>query len=339
MKKNDFNYVLPAHLIAQCPLPQRTASRLLCMKRNSGELYDGQFSDLLTLINQNDLIVFNNTRVIAARLFGQKATGGRVEMLVERILDKQTATVHIKASKAPRPGTNITLEKNYICQVISKDDDLYTICFEHETSVLDILDDIGHIPLPPYIERMSTAEDWNRYQSVFAENSGAVAAPTASLHFDDQILEHFKQKGIRIAFVTLHVGSGTFQPVRVDDLHAHTMHKEYFCVPQETVEAVERTKRNGGRIIAIGTTVVRALESASVSGKLNDCSGDTGLFILPGYQFKSVDALLTNFHLPESTLLMLVSAFSGYTHIMHAYQYAIEQQYRFFSYGDAMWIS
>jgi S-adenosylmethionine:tRNA ribosyltransferase-isomerase len=339
VKKSDFNYILPAHLIAQCPLPQRTASRLLCMKRESGELHDGQFSDLLTLINQNDLIVFNNTRVIAARLFGQKATGGKVEMLIERILDSQTATVHIKASKAPQASTIITLEKNYVCQVIGKDNGLYTVVFEHKTSVLDILDDIGHIPLPPYIERISTAEDLNRYQTVFAESSGAVAAPTAGLHFDDQILEHFKQKGIQTAFVTLHVGSGTFQPVRVDDLHTHTMHKEYFCVSEETVRAVERAKANGGRIIAIGTTVVRALESASVSGKLNASSGETGLFILPGYKFKSVDALLTNFHLPESTLLMLVSAFSNYAHVMHAYQYAIKQQYRFFSYGDAMWIA
>jgi S-adenosylmethionine:tRNA ribosyltransferase-isomerase len=337
MKKSDFNYQLPENLIAQTPLTERTASRLLCMNRHTGELQDKQFSDFINLINTNDLLVFNDTKVIPARLYGTKLTGGKVEILIERIINTHSAIAHVRASKASKTGMIIRLDNNYQCTVIGREDNLFTLQFEHD--ILNILHDIGHIPLPPYITRADDETDLTRYQTVFAKKSGAVAAPTAGLHFDDNMMQRLADKGIKKAFVTLHVGSGTFQPVRVENLDEHIMHKEYFNVSQDTVNAVNATKANGGRVIAIGTTAVRALESASRSGTLQASFGDTNLFITPGYQFKTVDALLTNFHLPESTLLMLVSAFAGYGHIMHAYHYAIAEQYRFFSYGDVMFLS
>jgi S-adenosylmethionine:tRNA ribosyltransferase-isomerase len=339
MKKSDFNYTLPPDLIAQNPLENRSASRLLCMNKQSGQLADRQFIDFIDLINPNDLLVFNNTKVIAARLFGQKQSGGKVEILIERLLDEHHAIAHVKSSKSAKAGTIIALDAGFSCEVLGREQDLFRVRFHGEQPLLTILAEIGHIPLPPYITRADDKNDFSRYQTVFALQEGAVAAPTAGLHFDEAIMANIQAKGIKQAFVTLHVGSGTFQPVRVENLAEHIMHKEYFAVSQQTVDAVAETRANGGRVIAIGTTAVRALESASKSGELIAGFGDTDLFITPGYQFKSVDAMLTNFHLPESTLLMLVSAFAGYENIMAAYQHAITEKYRFFSYGDAMFLA
>ncbi len=339
MKKSDFVYQLPDALIAQKPLPDRDASRLLCLDRDSGQINDRQFTDFIDLINERDLLVFNDTRVIPARLFGKKSSGGKVEILIERILDDHHAIAHAKASKAPKPGTVVELDQGYFCEVLGRADDLFHLEFKGDIGLLQLLEQIGHIPLPPYINRADDESDLTRYQTVFAREAGAIAAPTAGLHFDLAMMEKIKTKGVKTAFVTLHVGSGTFQPVRVEDLSEHQMHKEYYAVSAETVDAVLQTRRGGGRIIAVGTTAVRALESASKSGELEPGFGDTDLFITPGYQFKSVDALLTNFHLPESTLLMLVSAFAGYQPVMNAYQHAVRQSYRFFSYGDAMFLS
>jgi S-adenosylmethionine:tRNA ribosyltransferase-isomerase len=339
MKKSDFNYHLPEQLIAQQPLASRDASRLLCMNRDTGQITDRQFIDFIDLINDKDLLVFNDTKVIPARLYGKKASGGKVEILVERVLDEHHAIAHIKASKSPKAGTIIELDDGYCCEVQGRADDLFCLQFQGDDSLLTILANIGHIPLPPYITRADDEADTQRYQTVFAKQAGAVAAPTAGLHFDEAMLEKIHAKGAASAFVTLHVGSGTFQPVRVENLAEHLMHKEYFFVPAETVDAVQQARARGGRVIAIGTTAVRALESASQSGQLTASFGDTDLFITPSYEFKSVDAMLTNFHLPESTLLMLVSAFAGYQPIMNAYQHAIKQGYRFFSYGDAMFLS
>ena len=338
MKKSDFYYNLPDALIAQFPLDQRDASRLLCMDRHTGAIKDQYFTDIINLLNEDDLLVFNNTKVIPARLYGKKQTGGKIEILIERVINANQAIAHIKASKAPKPGTLIELDQGYVCSVAGRVDDLFQLEFS-QLNILDLLDKIGHIPLPPYITRVDDVSDLTRYQTVFAKESGAVAAPTAGLHFDLGMLAKIKAKNIATAFVTLHVGSGTFQPVRVENLAEHVMHKEYFSVSQSTVDAVNATKAKGGRVVAIGTTAVRALESASQSGVLTTGFGDTDLFITPGYQFKSVDAMLTNFHLPESTLLMLVSAFAGYEPIMCAYQHAIDESYRFFSYGDAMFLS
>ena len=339
MKKSDFNYQLPEALIAQKPLTERDASRLLCMDRNTGRITDRQFTDFIDLIDERDLLIFNDTKVIPARLYGKKQSGGKVEILIERILDDHCAIAHVRSSKSAKAGTLIELDSGYSCEVLGRADDLFQLEFKGENSLLYILEQIGHIPLPPYITREDDESDLTRYQTVFAREAGAVAAPTAGLHFDQIMMEKLKAKGVQTAFVTLHVGSGTFQPVRVEDLSEHLMHKEYFAVLPETVAAVQQTRTRGGRVIAIGTTAVRALESASRSGRLEAGFGDTDLFITPGYQFKSVDAMLTNFHLPESTLLMLVSAFAGYDHIMNAYSHAIDRSYRFFSYGDAMFLS
>ncbi|NOT10506.1 MAG: tRNA preQ1(34) S-adenosylmethionine ribosyltransferase-isomerase QueA [Methylococcaceae bacterium] len=338
MKKSDFTYSLPAELIAQKPLSDRDASRLLRLNKISGRLEDKQFSDFIDLIEPHDLLVFNNTRVIPARLFGNKQSGGKIEILIERILAAQHALAHVKASKSPKTGALLILDQGHHCEVQGRDNDLFILEFKGDISLLQLLDQIGHMPLPPYITREDNEADRSRYQTVFARESGAVAAPTAGLHFDLPMMDKIKAKGIQTAFVTLHVGSGTFQPVRVDDLADHVMHKEYFVVPPETAEAVRQTRQCGGRVIAIGTTSVRALESASKSGEIAPSFGDTDLFITPGYQFRSVDAMLTNFHLPESTLLMLVAAFAGYDAIMKAYQHAVDQSYRFFSYGDAMFL-
>ena len=338
MKKSDFKYLLPDALIAQKPLAERDGSRLLCMDRNTSVIIDRQFSDFIDLINERDVLVFNDTKVIPARLFGNKQSGGKVEILIERILDDYHAIAHVKASKSPKPGTLIKLDKGFQCLVQGRVDDLFLLEFD-DFKVLELLEQIGHIPLPPYITRADDESDLTRYQTVFAKESGAVAAPTAGLHFDLAMMNKIKAKGAQIVFVTLHVGSGTFQPVRVEDLSEHIMHKEFFAVNQETVDAVKLARARGGRVVAIGTTAVRALESASKSGVLVAGFGDTDLFITPGYQFNSVDAILTNFHLPESTLLMLVSAFAGYQSIMGAYNHAIDHSYRFFSYGDAMFLS
>ena len=336
MKKSDFNYHLPAELIAQKPLAQRSASRLLQLNKQTGSLVDAQFSDFIDLLTSDDLLVFNDTRVIPARLFANKETGGKVEILIERIEDTRLALAHVRASKSPKPGSMLHLQNGTTCSVLGREDDLFRLQFNTELTLLELLAEIGHMPLPPYIERADDKDDLERYQTVFAKQAGAVAAPTAGLHFDQEIMQKLEQKGIAKTFVTLHVGSGTFQPVRVDDLSQHVMHKEFFQVSDTCVQAVREAKQRGGRVVAIGTTAVRALESASVSGELQSGCGDTQLFITPGYRFKTVDAMLTNFHLPESTLLMLISAFAGYDAVMAAYQHAIKQRYRFFSYGDAM---
>jgi S-adenosylmethionine:tRNA ribosyltransferase-isomerase len=338
MKKSDFNYQLPDALIAQKPLAERDASRLLCMNRGSGERVDRLFTDFIGLIDKCDLLVFNDTKVIPARIFGKKQSGGKVEILIERILDETHAIAHVKASKSPKPGSLIELDGDFYCLVQGRADDLFQLEFI-DAKILWVLEKIGHIPLPPYITRADDESDLTRYQTVFAREVGAVAAPTAGLHFDLAMMDKIRAKGVQTAFVTLHVGSGTFQPVRVEQLSEHIMHNEYFAVSSETAAAVNQVRNRGGRVIAIGTTAVRALESASRKGQIEPGFGYTDLFITPGYQFMSVDAMLTNFHLPESTLLMLVSAFAGYESIMNAYQYAIDQSYRFFSYGDAMFLS
>jgi len=308
------------------------------MNRDSGERVDRLFTDFIGLIDKCDLLVFNDTKVIPARLFGKKQSGGKVEVLIERILDETHAIAHVKASKSPKPGALIELDGDFHCLVQGRADDLFQLEFI-DAKILWVLEQIGHIPLPPYITRADDESDLTRYQTVFAREAGAVAAPTAGLHFDLAMMDKIRAKGVQTAFVTLHVGSGTFQPVRVEQLSEHIMHNEYFAVPPETAAAVNQVRDRGGRVIAIGTTAVRALESASKNGKIEPGFGYTDLFITPGYQFRSVDAMLTNFHLPESTLLMLVSAFAGYEPIMNAYQHAIDQSYRFFSYGDAMFLS
>lgn len=338
MKKSDFFYHLPESLIAQKPLAKRSSSRLLHLDKHSGALSDKNFPDFIDLLQADDLLVFNDTKVIPARLFGHKATGGKLEMLVERIETPHQALVHIKASKSPKPDSLIFLENDVVCRVVEREEDLFRIHFDTGSTVLELLTQIGHIPLPPYIDRDDDIDDLERYQTLFARHAGAVAAPTAGLHFDEASLELLEKRGIAKAFVTLHVGSGTFQPVRVEEIAQHRMHKEYFQVSDATVMAVQETRERGGRVVAIGTTAVRALESASMGGTLQAGCGDTEIFITPGYRFRTVDGLLTNFHLPESTLLMLISAFAGYDAVMQAYQHAIAQKYRFFSYGDAMLI-
>ncbi len=339
MQLSDFHYDLPPELIAAEPLAERTASRLLILDGASGEYRDGQFTDVLALIQPEDLLVFNNTRVIPARLHGEKATGGKVEVLVERITGEHTALAHIRASKAPKPGTHLRLEQAIDAQVTGRQGDLFEVLFLHTDSALSLLEQYGHMPLPPYIEREDTPADRERYQTVFAKQPGAVAAPTAGLHFDQALLDALQRKGVQTAAVTLHVGAGTFQPVRVQDLSQHVMHAEYVEVSQQVCDAVTACRARGGRVVAVGTTSVRSLESAAQGGGLKPFQGDTRLFITPGCRFLVVDALITNFHLSESTLLMLVSAFAGYENIKQAYQHAVCQQYRFFSYGDAMFMT
>ncbi len=338
-KKSDFHYSLPEQLIAQKPLDARTSSRLLCLDRFSGAVLDKQFVDVLDLIQPNDIMVLNNTQVIPARLFGHKSTGGKVEILIEQIIDDQHVSAHMRASKSAKTGSWIELDQGFRCQVQGRKGDLFLLEFPDSVNILACLAEIGHIPLPPYIQREDQAEDVQRYQTVFAQQPGAVAAPTAGLHFDTDLMQQLTAKAVKQTFLTLHVGSGTFQPVRTENLAEHVMHEEFYSVSEQNVAEIEAAKANGGRVIAVGTTAVRALESASQTGYLKAGQGQTDLFITPGYQFKSVDGLITNFHLPESTLLMLISAFAGYESVMKAYQHAVEQQYRFFSYGDAMFIS
>jgi len=339
MQLSDFHYNLPPELIAAEPLPERTASRLLVLDGATGKYRDGRFTDILELVQPDDLLVFNNTRVIPARLHGQKASGGKVEVLVERITGTHSVLAHIRASKAPKAGTRLRLENLLDAEVTGRQGDLFVVEFLHDEPVLLLLEQYGHIPLPPYIEREDTKADRERYQTVFAQNPGAVAAPTAGLHFDNMLLDALRNKGVQTAAVTLHVGAGTFQPVRVQDLSQHVMHAEYADVSVAVCEAVAACRQRGGKVVAVGTTSVRSLESAAKSGELQPFQGDTRLFITPGYRFRVVDALITNFHLPESTLLMLVSAFAGYENIFNAYHHAIKHGYRFFSYGDAMFLA
>jgi len=340
MNLTDFQYQLPDELIARYPAEQRTASRLLAMDRHDGDLGHHGFVDLVDLLKPNDLLIFNNTRVIPARLFGEKETGGKVEVMVERITSGSRGVAQIRASKSPKPGSRILLDKDLSIRVVDRVDDMFLIESDDEASLAMVLQAVGHMPLPPYIDREDEQMDRERYQTVYSEREGAVAAPTAGLHFDQTILNTLRDKGVNFAFVTLHVGAGTFQPVRAEQIEDHKMHSEYAEVGADVCNQIREARAAGGRIIAVGTTSVRCIETASVAkGWIEPYFGDTEIFIYPGYEYKSVDAMITNFHLPESSLIMLVSAFAGRENTLNAYQTAIEEKYRFFSYGDAMFIS
>ena len=338
MRTSDFDFELPPELVAQFPASQRSGSRLLCLDGNSGALEDRLFRDLPSLLSPGDLLVFNDTRVIKARLSGHKESGGKIEVLVERMLDERRALAHVRASHAPRPGSRLIVADAVEVEVLGRQDDLYELRFLGERSLADVLEKYGRLPLPPYITHAAGSDDEERYQTVYARNPGAVAAPTAGLHFDDDTMQALLARGIETAFVTLHVGAGTFQPVRVEDVAEHKMHSEWYEIPQATVDSIARTRQRGGKVVAVGTTAMRALESAAQHGEIAAGSGDTDIFITPGYRFQIVNRLLTNFHLPRTTLLMLVSAFGGAAHIREAYRHAVAERYRFFSYGDAMLI-
>ena len=345
MLRSDFNFELPQELIAQVPLAERSASRLLVLNGDSGALQHAKFTDILSLLNPEDLLVFNNTRVLPARLFGVKQTGGRVEILIERLRTDGAALAHVRASKSPKANSAIAITPSadediteFSVRVDGREGALFVLRPE-VGEWAEIMRRYGHIPLPPYIEREDNADDRERYQTVFGSREGAVAAPTAGLHFDQQLLADLRSKGVSSVEVTLHVGAGTFQPVRADNISDHHMHAEAIEVTRAVCDAVEACRARGGRVIAVGTTAVRSLESAAASGKLLPYSGDTDIFLYPGRPFHVVDAMITNFHLPESTLIMLVSAFAGRSHVLHAYAEAVRQRYRFFSYGDAMFIT
>ncbi len=339
MKRSDFDFQLPEELIARYPASERRGSRLLSVEGASGEHRHLHFPDILDFILPGDLVVFNNTRVIPARLFGQKLTGGKLEALVERIEDHQHALVHLKSSRSPKPGDQFVLGEEQV-ELIDREGALFRVKLLGEQAWMDVLERDGHMPLPPYIDREDELSDQERYQTVYNEVPGAVAAPTAGLHFDEAMLEALKAKGVDLGFATLHVGAGTFQPVKVDDISTHQMHSEYLEVDQTLCEQVAACRARGGRVVAVGTTSVRCLETAAnADGVLTPFKGETDIFIYPGYRFKCVDLLVTNFHLPESTLIMLVSAFAGYDAVMKAYQAAVQESYRFFSYGDAMLLS
>lgn len=336
MHIEDFNYDLPSELIARYPLKERTSSRLMCLSGESVATH--QFANLTSLLKPNDLLICNDTRVIPARLIGKKlTTAGRVEILIERILDKNRILVQLKASKSPKPGTRLVFE-NVQFEVICRHEDLYELRCLKDQPVLEVIEAIGQIPLPPYMTRPPEASDHERYQTVYAAYKGSVAAPTAGLHFDLALLNQLKVKGVQIAYLTLHVGAGTFAPVRVENIAQHRMHPEYTEVTPQLCQQIQQTKAQGGRVIAVGTTTARSLETACLSGSLQAYQGDTDIFIYPGFQFQCIDGLITNFHLPRSTLMMLVTAFGGHTRVMQAYRTAVQEKYRFFSYGDAMFI-
>jgi len=344
MKVSDFSFELPPALIARYPMKDRSASRLLSVQGNSGELKHLRFTDVVDLIDENDLLIFNDTRVIPARLFGEKETGGKIEVLVERVLDEKSFLAHLRSSKSPKPGCKLRLENSIDAVMVKRQGSLFEIHIDHSSTVLEVLESIGHMPLPPYIDRPDEDADKERYQTVYNKNPGAVAAPTAGLHFDQAVLTKLQDKGVDFAFVTLHVGAGTFQPVKVDNILDHQMHSEYAEVSQDVIDKINQTKAKGGRVIAVGTTSVRSVESAAQASiktghDLAPFFAETSIFIYPGYKFQIIDALVTNFHLSESTLLMLVSAFSGKEHIDNAYKVAIQEKYRFFSYGDAMFLT
>ncbi|UXI69543.1 tRNA preQ1(34) S-adenosylmethionine ribosyltransferase-isomerase QueA [Tahibacter amnicola] len=338
LEKSDFHFDLPVDLIAQSPLPQRSASRLLVLDGTNGDLADRHFTDLPDYLRSGDLLVFNDTRVLPARLHGRKETGGAVEILIERVVGPHQARAQLGVSKKPRPGSRIELADGTTVTVLGRDGPFFDLAFDPAEPLEKILLRLGRMPLPPYIERAADDSDDERYQTVFATRPGAVAAPTAGLHFDQALLDDLAARGVSFGHVTLHVGAGTFQPIRTESLHDHVMHREWLNVGAELVEKMRRTREHGGRIFAVGTTVVRALESAMRDGVVQPFAGETQIFIFPGYRIASVDGLITNFHLPESTLLMLVSAFAGRDRILSAYRHAVEQRYRFFSYGDAMLI-
>jgi S-adenosylmethionine:tRNA ribosyltransferase-isomerase len=332
----DFDYDLPPELIAQAPLPERSGSRLLVVE--AGCHRDRQFRDLPTLLRPGDLLVINDSRVLHARLFGRKDCGGAVEILVERPLGEHEVLAQVRASKPPKPGSGIEADGGVRITVVSREGEFYRLRFAGDQPVLDLIERHGHLPLPPYIARPAEGADEARYQTVYAREKGSVAAPTAGLHFDQALLDELAKTGVNVARVTLHVGAGTFQPVRVDDLSQHRMHRERFELPSATVTAIANARRSGGRVIAVGTTTLRTLESAVRNGNLGAGRGETDLFITPGFRFQVADALITNFHLPRSTLLMLVAAFGGLDTLRNAYAHAIRQRYRFFSYGDAMFL-
>ena len=337
MKKTDFHFELPQTLIAQHPTKERTQSRLLALDKKTGKTQDLHFPDIVNFLNSGDLLVFNNTKVIPARLFGQKSTGGKVEVFIERLLDDNSAIAFLKTSKRPQLGMPIYFDDLILKPTARKG--MFYLVETQESSLTELMDKYGHMPLPPYIQREDELDDKDRYQTVYAKEKGAVAAPTAGLHFDEELLQSIKDKGINTAYVTLHVGAGTFQPVKTDSINDHIMHKEWLQVSNEVAELVKQTKAKGNKVIAIGTTAVRCLETAANEGIMQAYTGDTNIFIYPGYTFKIVDSLLTNFHLPESTLIMLVSAKCGRKNTLNAYKHAVAEEYRFFSYGDAMFIS
>ena len=336
MRTNDFEFDLPERLIAQHPPKQRGASRLLEVHQSG--LKDSRFADLVNLVNENDLLILNDTRVLKARLYGEKESGGKVEVMVERVLDDHEVLAQVRASKTPKSNSRLLIEKKLWVKVLGRAGEFFHLRFEDIATVTDLLDRYGHLPLPPYITHSAGADDDTRYQTVFAREPGAVAAPTAGLHFDDEMLQALQNKGAKIAYVTLHVGAGTFKPVRTENIEEHVMHSERYTIPQATVEAIREATARGGRIISVGTTSLRALESAAVDGQVKAGSAETNIFITPGYSFNVVEVLLTNFHLPRSTLFMLVCAFGGKDRMLAAYRHAVEQEYRFFSYGDAMLI-
>jgi S-adenosylmethionine:tRNA ribosyltransferase-isomerase len=336
MKKSDFNFALPNELIAQAPLTNRSDSRLLVVPAGEAAFEDRHFHELADMLDSGDLLVFNDTRVIPARLYGKKDSGGLVEILIERLLPDQQVRAQIGASKSPKPGSRIALDDGTSLKVVDRDGGFYRLQFETAEPVETLLNRLGKMPLPPYIQRAADSADESRYQTVFARHAGAVAAPTAGLHFDDVMLQNLLARGVLFGHITLHVGAGTFQPMRSESLQDHVMHSEWLNVGAELCAQIAATKARGGRVIAVGTTVLRALETAIVDGVVKPFAGDTRIFIFPGYRIRSIDALITNFHLPESTLLMLVSAFAGKDRIFDAYRHAVAQRYRFFSYGDAM---
>lgn len=338
MNVSDFDYELPESLIAQYPLAERTSSRLMCVDRESGAVSHRQFTDLIDCLNPGDLLVFNESRVIKARLFGQKASGGKVEVLVERVISETEVLAHVRSSKSPKVGAKLQLADAFEVEVKEHKVALFRLCLISEGNWFSLLDQHGHMPLPPYMHREDEESDIERYQTVYSETEGSVAAPTAGLHFDQAFLDQLQAKGVQFGYVTLHVGAGTFQPVRVDDIKDHHMHSEWIDVSSELVDRINKTKQSGHKVYAVGTTTVRSLESAALSGELKSYRGETDIFIFPGYEFKVIDGMLTNFHLPKSTLLMLVSAFIGRDDMLAAYREAVEQEYRFFSYGDAMWL-
>ena len=339
MQPSDFDYHLPENLIAQVPLSERSASRLLVVDPARDNLSDGWFRDIQTLLNAGDLLVFNNTRVIPARLFGQKESGGKVEVMVERVLNDQTLLAHIRSSKSPKPGSRLILENNVYCTMSERRDDLFLLVQQSDIGWFELLESYGHMPLPPYIQRKDDDDDRERYQTVYARKPGAVAAPTAGLHFDQKQIQALQELSVKTAYITLHVGAGTFQPIRVDNIDDHVMHAEQVEVSADVCDLIRQTKASGHRVVAVGTTVVRSLEAAAARDELAAFCDDSQIFIKPGFEFKVVDAMITNFHLPKSTLLMLVSAFAGTELMRQAYQHAVDQQYRFFSYGDAMFIA
>ena len=339
MQLSDFYFDLPEELIAAYPLEQRSSSRLLCLEGDSGELVHRTFTDIIDLVEPGDLLVFNDTRVIPARLHGQKESGGKVEMLIERVIGEKRALVHLRASRTPKEGAQLSFEGGIKAEVVGRKEGLFDLQFDITTTLIEALEQHGHMPLPPYIKREDQQSDRERYQTVYNRKPGAVAAPTAGLHFDEALFKRLEAKGVNKAFVTLHVGAGTFRPVKVENIKEHQMHAEYIEVTEEVCAQVAATKAAGKRVIAVGTTSVRCLETAGAGGELKPFFGDTQIFIYPGYQYQQVDALVTNFHLPESTLMMLVSAFAGYQNTMNAYAVAVQEKYRFFSYGDAMFIT